>query len=59
MLERADHLRSRWAAAGARVPFNVNALFDYSMTLIDAELSWITDFIHQLEQLQGAENDQD
>ena len=58
MSERADHLRSRWAAAKAGVHFSVNALFDYSMTLIDAELSWITDFIHQLEQHQGQENDQ-
>jgi len=58
MSERAENLRSRWAAAEPRVPFNVNALFDYSMTLVDAELSWVTDFIHQLEARKGKGNDQ-
>lgn len=53
MVERAEHLRTRWTAARDQVPFNVNALFDYSMTLINAELSWVTDFIHQLEQREG------
>jgi DNA-binding PadR family transcriptional regulator len=53
MSDRAQHLRSRWDATKGRVPFNVEALFDYSMTLIDAELSWVTDFIQQLEQREG------
>jgi len=53
MLERAEHLRARWTSTEGQVPFNVNALFDYSMTLIDAELSWVTDFIHQIEQREG------
>jgi DNA-binding PadR family transcriptional regulator len=50
MIARAEHLRTRWSLTEAHSPFNVNALFDLSMTLIDAELSWVTDFIHQLEQ---------
>jgi DNA-binding PadR family transcriptional regulator len=53
MTDRAEHLRSRWTSAEDQVPFNVNALFDYSMTLIDTELSWVTDFINQLEQHEG------
>jgi DNA-binding PadR family transcriptional regulator len=57
MIARAEHLRARWSINEARAPFNVNALFDLSMTLIDAELSWVTDFIHQLEQREQA-NDQ-
>jgi DNA-binding PadR family transcriptional regulator len=58
MMERAEHLRERWGAQEPHIPFHVNALFDLSMTLIDAELSWVTDFIHQLEGRQGKENDQ-
>ena len=53
MAERAEHLRKRWDSHEAQLPFNVNALFDLSMTLIDAELSWVTDFVQQLEQRQG------
>ncbi|NIM94946.1 MAG: PadR family transcriptional regulator [Anaerolineales bacterium] len=49
MVERAENLRSRWEAIEDHLPFNVNALFDFSMTMIDAELSWVTGFIHQLE----------
>ena len=58
MTERAEYLRKRWDAHVSRLPFNVNALFDFSMTLIDAELSWVTSFIHQLEGRQGKENDE-
>jgi hypothetical protein len=28
------------------------------MTLIDAELSWVTSFLHQLEEQKGRENAQ-
>lgn len=58
MVERAEHLRRRWDVQESHLPFNVNALFDLSMTLIDTELSWVTDFIHQLEGRQGKENDE-
>jgi DNA-binding PadR family transcriptional regulator len=58
MVERAEHLRGRWDAQEPHLPFNVNALFDLSKTLIDAELSWVTNFIHQLEARQGKENDE-
>ncbi len=57
MAERAEHLRKRWGAYESHLPFHVNALFDLSMTLIDVELSWVTDFIHQIEGRQGKEND--
>jgi DNA-binding PadR family transcriptional regulator len=58
MAERAEHLRERWDSQEPQLPFHVNALFDLSMTLVDAELSWVTGFIHQLEVRQGAENDE-
>jgi DNA-binding PadR family transcriptional regulator len=58
MAERAEHLRTRWDILESYLPFNVNALFDLSITLIDAELSWVTDFIRQIEGQKGKENDQ-
>jgi DNA-binding PadR family transcriptional regulator len=58
MVERAEYLRLRWDAQEPHLPLYVNALFDLSMTLIDAELSWVTDFILQLEGRQGKENDE-
>jgi DNA-binding PadR family transcriptional regulator len=59
MSDRSEHLRARRDAVAGQVPYNVEALFDYSMNLIEAELNWITDFIHQVEQHEGRENDQD
>jgi len=58
MVERAEHLRKRWDSQKDNLPFNVNAQFDLSMTLIDAELSWVADFIHQLEARQEPKNDE-
>jgi DNA-binding PadR family transcriptional regulator len=58
MMERAEHLRGRWDAQEPHLPLNVNALFDLSMTLIDAELSWVINFIHQLEGRREKENDE-
>jgi DNA-binding PadR family transcriptional regulator len=50
LTERGDHLRVRWASFQGNLPLHVNALFDYGMTMIEAELTWITDYIHRLEQ---------
>lgn len=47
---RREHVRERWTAQQSRLPYHVDALFDLSMTLLDAELSWVSSFIHQLEQ---------
>ena len=47
---QVDHVRERWTSQQSRLPYHVDALFDLSLTLIDAELSWVSSFIHQLEQ---------
>lgn len=55
---RAEHLRARWTTQEVRLPYNIHALFDLSMTLINAELNWITGFIHQLEERKERGNAQ-
>jgi DNA-binding PadR family transcriptional regulator len=50
---RAEQVRDRWTAQQSRLPYHADALFDLSMTLLDAELSWVSSFIHQLEQRHG------
>lgn len=50
-----DQLENRREHVAARVqeqhpvPDHVNAMFDYSLALIKAELSWIDEFIKQME----------
>ena len=51
---RLAQVRERWA--GQRpLPYFVEAMFDYSTTLIEAELAWVEGFIEQLEE-QSDEN---
>ncbi len=50
---RAEQVRQRWTSQQSRLPYHADALFDLSMTLIDAELSWVSSFIQQLEQREG------
>jgi DNA-binding PadR family transcriptional regulator len=46
---RLAHVRQRWA--GQRpLPYFVEAMFDYSATLVEAELAWVESFIKQLEE---------
>lgn len=55
---RAEHLQARWAAQEYRLPYHVHALFDLSKTLIEAELSWITEFIHHFQEREARSDDQ-
>jgi DNA-binding PadR family transcriptional regulator len=48
-----EHVRERWTSQQSRLPYHVDALFDLSLTLLDAELSWVSSFIQQLEQKEG------
>lgn len=48
-----EHVRERWTSQQSRLPYHVDALFDLSLTLLDAELSWVSSFIEQLEQKEG------
>jgi hypothetical protein len=49
-------LSDQWAYVKERrdhrcpVPFIVEAMFDHSLTLIEAELAWVEGFINQMEE---------
>jgi DNA-binding PadR family transcriptional regulator len=51
---RRDHVQERWQSQRP-VPYFVDAMFHHSLTLIDAEITWVEDFVVRME----AENDQD
>ena len=54
LVERVTHIREREEAQRPLLYF-VEAMFDYSLTLVGAELEWIEKFIKQLEK----QNDKD
>jgi DNA-binding PadR family transcriptional regulator len=51
--ERREHLQVRMETGREAVPFHVKAMFDFSLTMIQAELSWLEMFIDQLEAQDG------
>ena len=48
LLDRRDHVRARMDRAGDDLPFDVAAMFDLSLTLIEAELDWVRRFVRTL-----------
>jgi len=52
--DRSAHVQTRWEEQRP-LPYFVDAMFDLSTTMIEAELVWIEGFITQMEE----ENDQD
>jgi DNA-binding PadR family transcriptional regulator len=54
LIARRDHVRERWHSQRP-LPYFVDAMFHHSITLIDAEITWVEDFIVRME----AEHDQD
>jgi len=48
LAERLDHVQNRWDQQKP-LPYFVDALFDYSTSMIRAELNWVNKFIRQLE----------
>jgi DNA-binding PadR family transcriptional regulator len=47
LLARLEHVRSRWADQRP-VPYFVDAMFQHSIALMEAELAWIEEFIASL-----------
>jgi len=47
--ERLAHVQARWESQRP-LPYFVEAMFDHSVTMIQAEKAWIEGFIAQLEQ---------
>lgn len=39
------------------LPYYVEAMFDYSLTLVNAELGWVETFIQQLQTMEGESED--
>jgi DNA-binding PadR family transcriptional regulator len=50
---RAEQVQEHWTEQQSRLPYHADALFDLIMTLLDAELRWVSSFIHQLAQREG------
>lgn len=48
LVERLTHIRNRREEQQS-LPFFVGAMFDYSLTMVEAEKKWIENFIQQLE----------
>ncbi|MBN1874784.1 MAG: PadR family transcriptional regulator, partial [Anaerolineae bacterium] len=46
---RLAHIRARQEAQQQPLPYYVDALFDYSVVMIQAERDWIAEFIKQVE----------
>ena len=51
--ERQEHLQARLIGGRDYLPFHVEAMFDFSLTMIQAELAWIENFINELEARDG------
>lgn len=47
---RRNHVRERRDQAGDDLPFHAAAMFDLSLTLIDAELKWVQRFVRSLSE---------
>jgi DNA-binding PadR family transcriptional regulator len=45
---RRDHVRHR-ARSPEPLPLHVEAMFEFSLALIEAELGWVTEFIQKME----------
>ena len=48
LVQQRDHVRGRNQQEGEKAPLHVKAMFDLSLTLIEAELGWIEGFIDEL-----------
>ena len=48
LAQQRDHVRARCQEEGETAPLHVKAMFDLSLTLIEAELGWIEVFIDEL-----------
>lgn len=48
LAERREHVRARRARGEEDLPYHVDAMFDLSLTMIEAELAWTERFMGQL-----------
>jgi DNA-binding PadR family transcriptional regulator len=53
LADRTEHLVSRLQIGGDSLPFHVEAMFEFSLSMIQAESAWLKQFIQQLEAQDG------
>jgi DNA-binding PadR family transcriptional regulator len=58
LVQRRERIRSR-SQEQAPLPYFVQAMFDYSLALIEAQLGWVERFIQQLERMPTREQQPD
>ena len=51
LIQQRDHVRGRWEDQSAynALPPHVDAMFEYSIILLEAEINWMDSFILTLE----------
>jgi DNA-binding PadR family transcriptional regulator len=49
LTDRLAHMRTSWESQKP-LPYFIDAMFDYGLTLIEAELNWIEKFIERVEE---------
>ncbi len=54
LVERQEHVRARWESKRP-LPYHVDAMFNLSLTMIEAELKWIRGFIQTLASREQTE----
>ena len=48
--ENRDGVKRRWEEQGGnQLPYFIDAMFDYSVTLIEAEIEWVGRFIQRIQ----------
>jgi len=52
LVARLEHVQVRWESQRP-LPYFIDAMFDHSVTMIQAELEWVTQFISQLKDQTG------
>jgi hypothetical protein len=50
LAKQRDHVRERWRAAGEPLPLFLDGMFDLSVSLLEARIAWVDDFIAKLEE---------
>jgi hypothetical protein len=48
LVDRLDHVESKWSEQQP-LPDHVDAMFEYSLTMLEAERLWVESFIERLE----------
>ncbi len=51
LLHRLEHVKTRWESQRP-LPYFVDAMFEHSITMIEAERQWIEEFINKVEALE-------